>query len=201
MHENLPSHPPRQNRDPSDQRLILLTGATGYVGGRLLRAFEQEGRRVRCLTRHPENLNYRVADHTEVVKGDVLDPGSLRAAMQGVHTAYFLVHSMGDTGRFEDLEQAGAEHFRNAATAAGVQRIVYLGGLCREHKGPDAPRLSPHLESRKRVGEILRSGPVTTIELRAAIIIGSGSLSYEMLRYLVQRLPVMITPKWTRKRT
>ena len=173
------------------QPRILLTGATGYVGGRLLKALEADGRSVRCLARRPENLVGKVGDATEVVRGDLLDRGSLERAMAGVEVAYYLVHSLGSSGDFEAEEQAGAQNFADAARAAGVARIIYLGGL-----GAADDEMSPHLRSRWRVGEILRSSGATVIEFRASIVIGSGSVSFEMVRALVERLPVMITPRW-----
>jgi uncharacterized protein YbjT (DUF2867 family) len=173
------------------EQLILLTGASGYVGGRLLPALEARGHRVRCLARRPAHLVGRAGPHTEVVQGDVLDPVSLTAAMRGVDTAYYLVHSMGSTGSFEEQDRQAAGHFGRAAREAGVRRIVYLGGLGE----PDAA-LSPHLRSRHEVGEVLRQSGVQVIEFRASIVIGSGSLSFEMVRALVERLPVMVTPRW-----
>ncbi len=173
--------------------MILLTGATGYVGGRLLRELEERGTAVRCLARRPENLRGRAGPATEVVAGDVLAPDSLAPAMTGVTVAYYLVHSMGTSGDFEQQDRQAAENFARAARAAGVRRIIYLGGL-----GEDAPDLSAHLRSRHEVGEVLRAGGVPVTELRASIVIGSGSLSFEMVRALVERLPVMITPRWVR---
>lgn len=170
---------------------ILLTGATGYVGGRLLPLLEARGCRVRCLVRRPEHLAARVAAGTEVVPGDVLDAASLRAALEGVDVAYYLVHSMGDPAGFEAREIAGARYFADAARAAGVSRIVYLGAL-----GDERSDLSPHLRSRHDVGRLLRESGVLTIELRASIVIGSGSLSFEMIRALSEHLPVMVTPRW-----
>ena len=173
-------------------RLVLLTGASGYVGGRLLGALAARGYRVRCLARKPEYLRARVDAAIEVVPGDVLDPESLGAAMQGVEIAYYLVHSMGTAGDFAEEDRRGAANFGAAAQAAGVRRIIYLGGL-----GEADPGLSLHLRSRHEVGEILRrSGVQEVVELRASIVIGSGSLSFEMIRALVERLPVMVTPRW-----
>jgi uncharacterized protein YbjT (DUF2867 family) len=171
--------------------LILLTGATGYVGGRLLKALEQAGYHVRCLARRPEFLSARVAPTTEVVGGDVLDRGTLPAAMKGIQAAYYLVHSMGSTKAFAEADRRAARHFGEAARDAGVQRLIYVGGL-----GDRGGGLSPHLQSRQEVGEILRASGVPTIEFRASIVIGSGSLSFDMIRALVERLPVMITPRW-----
>jgi uncharacterized protein YbjT (DUF2867 family) len=175
--------------------LILLTGASGYVGGRLLSRLEQENRRLRCLSRRPEELASRVADTTEVVEGDVLDANSLGIALANVDIAYYLVHSMASGTDYRELDQRGAGTFATAARKAGVRRIVYLGGL--GHGGG----LSQHLTSRHEVGEILAASGVPTIELRASIVIGSGSTSFEMIRGLVDRLPVMVTPRWLRTRT
>lgn len=170
--------------------MILLTGATGYIGGRLLAALEARGERVRCLARSPERLRGRVAAGTEVVAGDVLDAASLHAALAGAEVAYYLVHAMGSAGSFLEEERRGAEIFARAAREARVGRIVYLGGL------GGGEGLSDHLRSRQEVGRILRASGVPTLELRASIIIGSGSLSWEMARSLVQKLPVMLTPRW-----
>jgi len=176
-----------RNRKP----LILVTGATGYVGGRLLKALENRGRRVRCMARRPEFLLPRVTPSTEVAAGDALDRASLDGALRGVTTAYYLIHSMGSARSFEEEDRRAARNFGEAAAAAGVERIVYLGGL-----GNEREALSAHLRSRQEVGEILRASGVPVTEFRASIVIGSGSLSFEMIRSLVERLPVMITPKW-----
>jgi uncharacterized protein YbjT (DUF2867 family) len=170
---------------------ILLTGATGYVGGRLLKVLEGRGHELRCLARNPANLASRVGPGTRVVSGDVLDAPSLTAALAGIETAYYLVHSLGDASGFEEREEAGARNFATAARAAGIARIVYLGGL-----GEARADLSPHLRSRHEVGRVLRESGVRTIELRASIVIGSGSLSFEMIRALSEHLPVMIMPRW-----
>jgi uncharacterized protein YbjT (DUF2867 family) len=175
----------------SEPDIVLLTGATGYVGGRLLNRLEGLARySVRCLTRRPQVLAGRTAEHTEIVSGDLLDAGSLETAMRGVHTAYYLVHSMDTSSDFEALDRAAAGNFVEAARAAGVRRIVYLGGL------GAGSGLSTHLASRQEVGQILASSGVPTIEFRASIVIGSGSASYEVVRALVETLPVMITPRW-----
>ena len=179
----------------SDSKLVLLTGATGYVGGRLLQALESAGHRVRCLTRHPETLRHRISETTEIVIGDVLDSASLGAHLTGVHTAYYLVHAMGSESSFEEEDRRAAHGFAAAARATGVNRIVYLGGL------GEGAELSAHLRSRQEVGSILRHGGVQTIEFRASIVIGSGSASFEMIRALVEKLPVMITPRWVNTRT
>ena len=177
---------------PGDERpLLLLTGATGYVGGRLLKALEQTGERVRCLARRPAFLSPRVGPGTEVMAGDVLAADSLGPALAGVAVAYYLVHSMGSAGAFEADDRLAAANFGAAAKAAGVERIVYLGGL-----GFAGEALSPHLRSRQEVGGILRQSGVPVLEFRASIVLGSGSLSFELIRALVERLPFMITPRW-----
>ena len=173
-----------------NRELVLLTGATGYVGGRLLRALEADGRRLRCMARRPEYLRARVGEGTEVVAGDVLKPDTLPAALHGVDTAYYLIHSMATSRHYATSDREGAEAFARAAREAGARRIIYLGGL----GGGD--RLSRHLASRQQVGRILRDSGVPTIEFRASIVIGSGSLSFELVRALVEKLPIMLTPRW-----
>lgn len=172
---------------------VLLTGATGYVGGRLLRHLEEKGFEVRCLIRIPSHLSQRVHLKTEIIKGDVLDEKSLAIALKDIHTAFYFVHSMGAEESFETLDRKGAENFARIASESGVKRIIYLGALTQECKD-----LSPHLQSRLEVGNILREQAkgVNVIELRASIVIGSGSLSFEMVRSLSERLPLMIAPKW-----
>jgi len=170
---------------------ILITGATGYIGGRLLAEFERMGTPVRCLARNPDALRPRVGMTTEVARGDVLDPASLREALAGIETAYYLVHSMGASADFADLDRAGARNFGEAAREAGVRRIVYVGGL-----GDSVDDLSAHLRSRHETGDVLRESGVEVVEFRASIVIGSGSLSYEMVRALTERLPVMVCPRW-----
>ena len=170
---------------------ICLTGATGYVGGRLLGILQRDGYRVRCVARRPENLRSRLSETTEAVRGDLLDRASLVKAMCDLDVAFYLVHSMGSSGNFAEEERRCAENFANAARESGIRRIIYLGGL-----GADAPNPSDHLSSRRQVGDILRGSGVPVIEFRASIVIGSGSVSFEMVRALVERLPVMITPRW-----
>lgn len=171
---------------------VLLTGATGYIGGRLLPLLLEHGHTVRCLARHPEYLQDRAAGSYDVVKADLCDAQSLGPAMAGVRTAFYLVHSMGAGDGFAEQDRVAAYHFAKAAADAGVERIIYLGGL-----GGDQ-ELSDHLASRHEVGRILSESGVPVIEFRASIIIGSGSLSFEMVRALVTRLPIMTTPKWVR---
>ena len=184
-------HPDMPSIAPT--KLVLVTGATGYIGGRLLAELAGRGHHVRCLARRPEYLRQRVPVSVEVIAGDVLDAESLPTAMAGVAVAYYLIHSMGSAGNFEEQDRQAAQNFGAAARIAGVERIIYLGGL-----GEDAGDLSRHLRSRHEVGEILRAAGVRVIEFRASIIIGSGSLSFEMIRALVERLPVMVTPRWVR---
>jgi uncharacterized protein YbjT (DUF2867 family) len=169
----------------------LLTGATGYVGGRLLKALEKRGYPLRCLARNPEYLRAKTGPDVELFAGDVLDKSTLIPALQGIHTAYYLVHSMGAAGDFEDEDRRAARNFGAAANEAGVQRIIYLGGL-----GESEHALSAHLRSRQEVGRILCESGVPVIEFRASIVIGSGSLSFEMIRTLTERLPVMLAPRW-----
>jgi uncharacterized protein YbjT (DUF2867 family) len=169
---------------------ILLTGASGYVGGCLLRRFEHDGLRVRCLTRRPEVLRREAAAGTEVVLGDVLEPESLAPAMEGVEIAYYLVHSMDAAGSFADLDRRAASNFARAARAAGVRHIVYLSGL------GSGDELSTHLASRHEVGHILRGSGIVTTELRASIVIGVGSASFETVRAIVERLPAIPAPNW-----
>jgi uncharacterized protein YbjT (DUF2867 family) len=177
--------------------LVLVTGATGYVGGRVVAALEREGALVRCLARRPYALAGRVRASTEVVAADCLDFVSLLRALEGVHTAYYLVHSMGSGPNFAALDETAARNFGAAARACGVRRIIYLGGL--GSAGDEG--LSEHLRSRQETGDVLRASGVPVVELRASIVIGSGSLSYEMVRALVERLPIMICPRWVQVRT
>ncbi|WP_327308159.1 SDR family oxidoreductase [Streptomyces sp. NBC_01298] len=173
----------------------LVTGASGYIGGRLVPDLLEAGHRVRCLARTPEKLrDHPWAGDTEIVRGDVTDRASLAAAMDGIDVAYYLVHSLGTGSRFEERDREAARAFADEARAAGVGRIVYLGGLTPVDVPPR--NLSPHLRSRAEVGEIFLAGAVPATVLRAAVVIGSGSASFEMLRYLTERLPVMVTPSW-----
>jgi len=175
----------------AERPLVLLTGATGYIGGRLMPSLEKRDVRLRCLVRRPAQLRARAAGDTEVVAGDVLAPETLPAAFQGVDTAYYLIHSMGSARDFERDDRQAAANFAAAAKEAGVRRIIYLGGLGNPKHG-----LSNHLRSRQETGEVLRASGVQVVEFRASIIIGSGSLSFELIRALVERLPIMVCPRW-----
>ncbi|MEV0700188.1 SDR family oxidoreductase [Saccharopolyspora sp. NPDC050389] len=179
----------------STSRLCLVTGATGYIGGRLVPLLLGAGHRVRCLVRSPEKLrDVPWRDRVEVVRGDLLDADQVRSACEGVDVLYYLVHSLAKKG-FADLDRRTAAVVGAEAERAGVAQIVYLGGV-----HPASGRLSEHLRSRAEVGEILLRSGVPAVALQAAVIIGSGSASFEMLRYLTERLPLMVTPSWVRNR-
>ncbi|RCV50297.1 SDR family oxidoreductase [Marinitenerispora sediminis] len=175
---------------------VVVTGATGYIGGRLVPELLGAGHEVRCLARSPGKLrDHPWRPRVEVVRGDVLDRESLEAALADTDAAYYLVHSMGGGAGFADRDLRAARNFADAAAACRLRRIVYLGGPV-----PGGGRPSAHLRSRAEVGRVLLEGRVPTAVLRAAVVIGSGSASFEMLRYLTERLPVMTTPRWVRSR-
>lgn len=177
---------------------ILLTGASGFIGKRLLYKLDGMGYSVRCMLRHPEKLDLPLPlqNAPELVAGDLLDPASLENALQGIDTAYYLVHSMGgrnfrEMRAFEERDRTAAQNFVNAADQSGLTRLIYLGGL-----GDSTGGMSHHLASRQEVGRILDSGNAAATVLRAAVIIGAGGAGFEIIRYIVERLPVMICPKW-----
>ncbi|HEY0718251.1 MAG TPA: SDR family oxidoreductase [Streptosporangiaceae bacterium] len=175
----------------------LVTGASGYIGGRLAPELLAAGYPVRCMARDPSKLANRPwSGDIEVARADVTDPATLRDALAGCDVAYYLVHSLGTGNSFEQRDRDAARAFADAAREAGTRRIVYLGGMISGAEGD----LSPHLRSRAEVGDILLDSGVPTAALQAAVIIGSGSASFEMLRYLTERLPAMITPKWVTTR-
>ncbi len=183
---------------PSDTRapLVLVTGVTGYIGGRLVPRLLDARYRVRVMARNPRRLHDRAwFDRVEVIEADASEPDQAAVALEGVDVAYYLIHALGTGRRFASRDRHTARTFATAARNAGVGRIVYLGGL-----HPDQEELSDHLDSRREVGEILLTSGVPTTALQAAVIIGSGSASFEMLRYLTERLPVMTTPRWVSSR-
>jgi uncharacterized protein YbjT (DUF2867 family) len=183
---------PLLKNSKGEPALCLVTGATGYIGGRLIIELLQHGYRVRVFARNPERLH----DHpwikdVEVVAGDAHDEVAVAQALTGVDVAYYLLHALMSKDDFESEERDIAEIFSRQAKAKNVKRMVYLGGIIAKNE-----TMSPHLAARQETGEILRNSGVPTIELRAGVVIGSGSASFEMLRYLTERLPIMTTPKW-----
>jgi uncharacterized protein YbjT (DUF2867 family) len=170
---------------------VLVTGATGFIGSRLAEALRDRGHEVRAMTRHPEQYS----GAGTAIFGDVADEASIRAALEGVDVAYYLVHSL-EHGDFEERDAQAAAGFGEAAAAAGLRRIVYLGGL-----GRDDAELSPHLRSRRAVEGLLAQAGVPVTVLRAAVVVGHGGISWEITRQLVDHLPVMVAPRWVRTRT
>lgn len=180
------------------RKSILVTGATGYVGGRLVPRLLEAGYQVRLLARggHRRFQGRPWLDQVEVIDGDVLQPATLAGAMDGIGAAYYLIHSMGSGEKFSQRDREAATNFAQAAKAAGVHQIIYLGGL-----GDHGPELSEHLRSRHETGDALRRVGIPVTEFQAGMVVGSGSLSFEMLRHLTERLPVMICPQWVYTRT
>ena len=176
---------------PDSTNLTLVTGPTGYVGGRLLRVLRGHGYPVRAMARNPRNLELRGVTGVEVVQGDVFDVASLRDVLRGVSVAFYLIHSMGAGDEFAARDAQAARQFAEAAAEHGVEKIIYLGGL-----GDEQASLSRHLASRQEVGKVLASAGVPVLEFRASVSIGSGSLSFEIIRALTERLPVMVAPRW-----
>ncbi len=177
---------------PSETQCVLITGVTGYIGGRLVPMFLEAGYRVRVMVRDPIRLQGRSwIAHVDVVQADVLQPDTLDTALAGIDVAYYLVHSMRGGEDFHERDIRAARNFGVAAERQGVKRIIYLGGL-----GDAATELSQHLRSRQQTGDALRECAVPVTEFRAGVIVGSGSLSFEMIRYLTERVPIMICPRW-----
>lgn len=173
-------------------KLVLVTGATGYIASRLIPELLERGYRVRCLVRQSLRLKARTwFPHVEVVRGDVMKPSTLLPAMEGVHTAYYLVHNMSSGHGYTSLELDGAQNFASTAGQAGVEHIIYLGGLADPQKAIPA-----HMRSRIETGEKLRAGNVPVTEFRAGVIVGPGSISFEMIRFMSELLPVIIGPGW-----
>lgn len=171
----------------ADVKKILVTGATGYIGGRLVPRLIEKGYSVKCLARHPEHLYGRVwSEKVEIIKGNVFENKGLLESLSGIEVAYYLIHSMAEQPDFHKYEEISAKNFADAAVQAGVKRIIYLGGLGRE-----TDELSNHLRSRQNVGKILKSSQIHVTEFRAGIVVGSGSVSFEIIRYLVERLPLI----------
>ncbi|WP_136515615.1 NAD(P)H-binding protein [Geomonas edaphica] len=172
---------------------VLVTGATGFIGRRLVAALAAEGIPVRCLVRSSSTA---FPTQVEVAQGDLLEANSLVAPLRGIETAYYLVHAMGgDRAGFDERDRQAAQNFIRAAEMQGVKRVIYLGGL-----GEESDQLSEHLASRLEVARVLQKGNFQTTYLRAAVIIGAGGASFEMIRFLVERLPVMVTPRWVSTR-
>ena len=180
----------------SEPTLCLVTGATGYIGGRLVPELLAAGHRVRVMTRNPDRIrDHPWAGQVEVARADATDAAQVAAACAGVDVVYYLIHSLGAGPEFEETDRRTARVMADAARTAGVGRLVYLGAL-----RPQDEELSPHLRSRTEVADILLDSGVPTAVLRAAMVLGSGSASFEMLRYLTERLPVMVTPRWVHSR-
>ncbi len=178
------------------EKIMLVTGANGYVGSRLAQTLIDLGYQTRCMSRSLHKGEADLIPEAHWVQGDALVPETLASALRGVDTAYYLIHSMGSNKEFEALDREAAKNFAHAATKAQVRRIIYLGGL-----GRSTDKLSPHLQSRQEVGAVLRDASCEVIEFRASVIVGPGSISFELIRGLVERLPIMVTPKWVSIKT
>jgi uncharacterized protein YbjT (DUF2867 family) len=177
---------------PTDRKVILVTGATGYIASRLIPELLERGHRIRCLVRQSLRLKARTwFPFVEVVRGDVMKPSTLPPAMEGVHTAYYLIHNMSSGHGYTSLEVDGAQNFASAAERAGIEHIIYLGGLADPRE-----EIPTHMRSRIETGKKLRDGNVPVTEFRAGVIVGPGSISFEMIRFMTELLPVIVGPKW-----
>ena len=179
-------------------KLILVTGATGYIASRLIPRLLEKKYRVRVLARQPEQLQGRTwLSSIEIANGDVTEPAGLASALDGVYSAYYLVHNMSSGRGYTRLETEGARNFASAAERAGVRQIIYLGGLA----DPDARHLASHMRSRIETGDALRNGKVPVTEFRAGVIVGAGSISFEMIRFMTELFPIVVGPTWLRNRS
>ncbi|MGE5463415.1 MAG: NmrA family NAD(P)-binding protein, partial [Syntrophothermus sp.] len=178
-------------------KLVLVTGATGYIASRLIPRLLEAGYRVRCLARDPSRLSGRTWFHqVEVVQGNVTIPSTLLRALAGVHTAYYLIHNMSQGHGYTSLELESARVFASAAAEAGVQHIIYLGGLADPEQ-----HIAPHMRSRIETGRVLREGIVPVTEFRAGVITGSGSISFEMIRFMTELFPIVPGPTWMKNKS
>jgi len=176
----------------SEFKNILIVGATGYIGQNLIDRLQEKKCAIRCLVRNANSLKSNLPNPPQIMRGDLLDLESIKNAFKGIDTAFYLAHSLDAKNDFDQLEKIAAKNFATAAKSANIKRIIYLGALGNSKDGS----LSPHLKSRKDVGTILRNSGIQVLEFQASIVLGSGSLSFEMIRALSERLPVMIMPKW-----